>query len=305
MKILFIINPTAGKGRGKEVGERIQLFMRDRDVNYKIAFTGKPREAETIAKHSVMEGYDRIVAVGGDGTIYEVANGIAGCDVVMGIIPSGTGNDLARTLGIPLNIEEALAVIIDGAEKAIDLGCVNGRRFLNVTSIGLDAEIVREAENLKKYFSGTSAYVAGVLKALLHFKRKKVTLILDGKEQEKNVMLVAIANGKYYGGGMKIAPTADIEDGTFEVCIVNEISKLKILRLFPTIFSGTHIHVREVELLRAKTVKITSKEELIINIDGDIAGVTPVNIEMMEKGLRFIVPRSQVVVNTTVLEEIC
>lgn len=294
MKGLFIINPVAGKGRGKKTAKHIERFMKEKAMSYDIRFTRCKGDGEVIAKDAIQKGYTKIIAAGGDGTIYETANGMVGSHGVLGIIPCGTGNDLAKSLGISENIEKALNIIFEGYERSIDCGRANGRLFLNVASVGFDAEIVKETEMIKKYIKGPSAYVMGVFKTLLHFHDKEVWIDIDGVEMKKNIMLIAVANGRCYGGGMKIAPEARIDDGYFDICIVNKISKGKLLRLFPTIFSGKHLLVDEVELLRGKSIKIESREKLILNMDGDIGGETPVCVEMLKNGIRVMAARENI-----------
>jgi YegS/Rv2252/BmrU family lipid kinase len=201
-----------------------------------------------------------------------------------------------RTVGIPNDLEKALNVIASGKKVQIDCGKVNDRYFVNVASIGLDAEIVKETENIKKYLSGSWAYMGGLLKTLFSYKHKSVNMNIDGSKKNKNITLVAVANGKYYGGGMKIAPMADIKDGDFQVCIVDKISKFKLMRVYPKIFSGEHVHYDEVDMHKGKQVKIKSDEHLSINLDGDIIGKSfNVYFEMVPEGLKVLVPQDNII----------
>ncbi|MBB6218071.1 YegS/Rv2252/BmrU family lipid kinase [Anaerosolibacter carboniphilus] len=291
MDWMFIINPVAGKGKGRIIAQQIHQFMKDKVIPYDIRFTRYKGDGEILAKEAVIRGCSTIIAVGGDGTIYEVINGMGLKTAALGIVPSGTGNDLAKTLGIPKSPMKALKIIYGGHKVIIDCGQANGRYFLNVASVGLDAEIVKETENIKKYIKGPSAYAVGVLKTLLHFRNKEILLEIDGIQIKRQIMLVAVANGRYYGGGMKIAPQAEIEDGYFDICIINRISKGKLLRLFPTIFSGEHMKIKEVELIRGKIIKISGIERLMLNVDGDIVGEAPVSIEIYRGGIEVFVPQ--------------
>lgn len=290
MKICFIVNPTAGKGKGKKTAQKLQEYIKDLQVSYEIRYTEREKEAEAIARRAAQEGFKKIVAVGGDGTVYEVLNGMMGMDATLGVIPAGTGNDFARTMNISQDIREALQIILEGKESHIDCGQANGRYFINVASIGLDAEIVKETETIKRYISGTTAYIIGVLKTLLKFKHSSLQIEVDGQIENKDIMLVAVANGRYYGGGMKIAPMADVKDGVFDICIIHRISKWKILRLFPTIFSGKHIHVKEVKLYKGKNIKINGSQTMRLNLDGDIIGNTPVEFKLIPQALKVIIP---------------
>ncbi|QXM07008.1 diacylglycerol/lipid kinase family protein [Crassaminicella indica] len=292
MDILFIVNPVAGKGKCDFIIEKIKKNMDSLHIPYKIKLTTRKNEAEEIAKNAVIQGYKKIVAVGGDGTIYEVVNGIIGSDASLGVVPTGTGNDFVKTVGIPKDLEKALEIIIYGKTVHIDCGKVNDRHFVNVASVGLDAEIVRGTEDIKKYISGSWAYIGGLLKTIFSYKYKKVDMNIDGTKDHKNITLVAVANGKYYGGGMKIAPMADIKDGDFQVCVVDKISKLKLMMVFPKIFSGEHVGYDEVDIYRGKQIKIKSQELLSINLDGDIIGKSfNICFEMVPKCLKVLVPQ--------------
>lgn len=290
MEICFIVNPIAGKGKGKTVAKQIEGYMKEIAVPYEIRFTTRSREAENLALVASMEGYKKIVAVGGDGTVYEVVNGIIGRDITLGIVPSGTGNDFARSLGVGKSIETALDTVVYGRERLVDCGKANNRYFVNVAGIGFDTDILKEAEKIKKYFSGPWAYLAGVFKTLIHYKYKKIHMTIDSEQYQKEILLVAFANGNYYGGGMKIAPDADMEDGYFDICVIHKIPKLKVLRLFPTIFAGKHIEVEEVSIYRGKKVELYGDSPMPINLDGDLVGTTPLTIEIVPKSLKLMSP---------------
>jgi len=170
------------------------------------------------------------------------------------------------------------------------LGKLNEKYFVNFCSIGLDALIAQEANKIKKYFSSTYAYVIGVIKALNKFRSLKVDLVIDDKKYEEEIMLVAVCNGSYYGGGMKIAPQAELSDGKFDICIVRKMSKLKLLFLFPTIFKGKHIKYKEVKMYRGKDVQVFSKCNMNVNADGEIVNNRPIKFEALHKKIEVIIP---------------
>lgn len=291
MKIKFIINPAAGKGKALQVKQIIKNKLQQTQHHFSIEATAAPQDAIFLAQRTVSEKYDTIVAVGGDGTIYEVINGIAGSDINLGIIPAGTGNDLARTVGIPEDTDTALNLILQNCVKPIDIGSVNGKYFTNVASIGFDAEVVKELENIKKIASGTWAYIISVFKTLMTYRSKKVQLLLDHRLIEREILLVAIANGKFYGGGMMVAPNADISDGYLDICLINKVPKLRFVKLFPTIFKGTHVQFPEVEYFKAKQVKILTNGN-IVNCDGEIVGCTPIAFKIADFKINLIVDKT-------------
>ncbi|CCQ96950.1 Diacylglycerol kinase catalytic region [[Clostridium] ultunense Esp] len=274
-KILFIINPIAGGGRARRLVPIIDNFMKNVELDYDIVLTEQPRDGINIAKKGLKKGYKKIVAVGGDGTVNEVALGILEHgEGTLGIIPSGTGNDLARTLNIPFNIEESIGIIIKGINKKVDVGMVNGDLFLNIASIGFDSVVVKNTEKIKKRLKSGIAYFIGVIITLVGFKDINTKLEIDNILIDKDIFLVAVGNGKYYGGGLKVLPMALIEDGYFHICIVNKMSKLKLLLLLPTIIKGKHIKFKKhVEIFKAKKVRIFTKDRTYLNIDGEVKDI--------------------------------
>lgn len=271
-KVLFIINPVAGGGKAKTLIPLIMETMDKYEKEYEIKLTTKPKEAIHIAEDSVEE-YEITVAVGGDGTVNEVAKGLINKGKgTLGIVPGGTGNDMAKSLGIAIDPVEALEILYRGQKKDIDIGHVNDSNFLNIASVGFDAEVVINNVNLKKIIKSGISYAISVIYTLISFKKKKVKITIDDNIIEENIILMAVGNGKYYGGGMKILPMAELDDEHLDICIVSNISKLKLLFLFPTIFKGNHIKYKKfVKMLRGKTIKVETKEELYLNIDGEIA----------------------------------
>ena len=274
-KILFIINPVAGGGRAKHLVSTIKESIEKTDIEYNIALTTKPKDATNITKKGIEKGYTTLVAVGGDGTINEVAMGILESGSgTLGIIPSGTGNDLARTLDIPFEPKKAIDILINGSKKNIDVGLVNNNLFLNIASVGLDSEVVKNTEKFKKRIRSRISYIIGVLNTLFIFRDKKIKLEIDDISMDKSIFLVAVGNGRYYGGGLQILPMAITEDGYFHVCVINRIPKTLLLFLFPSIFKGNHIKFKKyVEIFKAKKIRIITDEKAYLNVDGEIYNI--------------------------------
>ncbi len=269
-RILFILNPVAGSGKAKELKSLIKEIMDKYNREYTLKLTTRPEEAINIAENS--HDYDIVVAVGGDGTVNEVSSGLINRgNGTLGIIPGGTGNDLAKSLDISLDPREALEILCRGVKRDIDIGNVNGLNFLNISSVGFDAEVVINNVEIKKKIKSSFSYAISVVYTLLNFKMKRIKINIDDRILDEEIMLLAVGNGKYYGGGMKILPEANINDGYFDICIVLGISKIKALFLFPSIFKGNHIKYHKyVRLFKAKTVKINVEDGIYLNIDGDV-----------------------------------
>ncbi len=272
-RILFIINPVAGGGRTKKLVPLINDIMGQNNIEYDIVFTTRPKEGTDLASKGIDRGYSKIVAVGGDGTVNEVAFGIVGKGT-LGILPSGTGNDLARALNIPLNPKDALEKILNGRTKNIDVCSVNNGLFLNISSIGFDAEVAKITENIKTKIKSSISYVIALFIALFKFKFIKAEMEIDNSSIESDILLIAIGNGNYYGGGINILPMASLDDGYFHVCVVKKVPKLKLFFLLPTIINGSHINQKKyVSIYKAKNVRVRTKDKAYINIDGEIVDI--------------------------------
>lgn len=288
LSYLFIVNPVAGKNRGSKLIPIIEDYCREKAITFKIVKTEEIGGATAIIKQYIKEYYDIYIAVGGDGTVNEVVNGIVESDKIMGIIPCGTGNDFAKSLGIPKDPLEALSQIINGTPRLIDIGKVNNHWFINIASIGLDAEIADCTNRIKAFFNGAYAYIIAFIKVLFCFKPLEVQFKEGQRVYSKQVMLVAICNGSYYGGGAKIAPNAILSDGYFDVCIVEKMAKLKLLVLFPSVFKGRHEAFKEVKIYRTKSMTIKGKELVKLNLDGEIINIFDATFQLIALKFKII-----------------
>ena len=290
-ELLFIINPTANSGKAKDLEPIIKSKMEQYHKNFKVILTTEPHEATDIAYDSKIE---TVIAVGGDGTVTEVAKGIINRGYgTLGILPGGTGNDFRKSLNIPEDIDKAIENIIKGNKIKVDVGVANGYTFLNVGGIGLDVEVLKTLRRVKKHIKGNIAYIISVIITLFKFKRMDVRLEIDGKESDKNLVLFGAGNGRYIGGGLQLIPQAKSGDGYLHSTVVEDVSNLRILTIFPEIFKGTHLrHKKYVETFKFKNAKIFSDKELYINLDGEVfyAG-KEIDFSLADKKLEVIVPK--------------
>lgn len=289
MSYLFVVNPVAGKNKGAKVLPLIKSVMKEKSIPHEIIETTEIGEARRIAKEGITKDFSTIVAVGGDGTIHEVLNGMVGSNKILGIIPAGTGNDFSKSLKLPQNPHRALEVILYGKTKLVDLGKTNGIHFVNFASVGLDAAIASEANRIKKQIPGKLSYIIAAIKEITSFKSREMQFVIDGKNISEKIMMITMCNGIYYGGGMKVAPNALLEDGYFDVCVIKDMNKLKLLVLFPTIYLGKHLGYKEVSFYRAKKVEIISKHQLQVNADGELIYNKTLKFEISQQKLEVIV----------------
>lgn len=290
MGILFIVNPTAGKGKAKELVPFIESECSESQIEYVIKYTSTPTDGTSIAAWGAEKGFERIVAVGGDGTVNDVLNGIAGTNAALGVIPGGSGNDFIRSINSHKEIKKIVKDNIYGKIVKSDLGICNGKYFINVASSGFDAQVVMETQNAKKILSGSLAYIAAVIKTIFIYKGKKINIKIDDYTFEENTLLVAVANGKYYGGGMLPAPEAEIDDGYFDICHIKQVGKAKMLVLFPKFMKGKHGNIKEVSMLKGSKVSIEANEDLPVNLDGETFYSRQIDFEIVPKGINIIIP---------------
>lgn len=290
-KVLIIINPAAGKGQSKNYIATIKARFESADIDYQIKISNRVGNVTELALNGVKEGFNEIVAVGGDGTVIEALNGIVGTDTILGIIPAGTGNDFVRSIGIERDFISALNVVIEGKYELIDIGEVNDRFFLNVVSFGIDSDVVKTMEKIKNVVTGPAAYYVSSIKAISTYKAVKMSITIDGEEYIRKAYLVAIGNGKYFGGGMKITPDANVNSGDFEICIINNISRIGLMRLLTKANTGNHISENGVEVFKGKEITIRAiADHLAVNADGNLIGPAPAKISVFKNKLRVLSP---------------
>jgi len=291
-RLFFVVNPRANNGRAVNYWAAIRSELDARGVKYRGAFSRDADDVERLSRQAVCDGSMLVAGVGGDGTLSRVAGALAGTEAVLGVLPAGTGNDFARFLKIPREPGAACEVLLHGQDLPLDIGRYNGRSFLNVTGAGLDAAVVAEANRLKRYF-GSLSYLAALLKQLLLYSPCALKITLDNRQISTKAWLVSVANGRYYGGGMEIAPQADCADGLAEVVVVGQMHRLKFFTAFPAVYRGKHLSLPQVHLYRARKVCVEGERSLPVHTDGDLNGSLPFCITMEKQALRVRVPQRQ------------
>lgn len=302
MRIVVITNPRSGRGAGRRGRDALEAALKGTVADYRIVETTAPGagirtghliegSAGKLAREAANAGVEIVVAAGGDGTIGEVANGLVGTNAIMGVIPMGTGNDLARSLCIPRDLTAAVHVLVGGDVRTIDLGKLDqGGFFINVAGCGFDAEVARRINQGYRYLRGTTAYVVAALQTLGRYRADAITLEVDGQVREEKVMLCALANATSYGGGMRIAPHADLSDGLLDVVLVGDVSRTEFLRAFPSVFKGTHTTHPKVQVFRGSRVSIKSAADLLLLADGEEVGSLPCGATVVSAALRVLTP---------------
>ncbi|MFN2611974.1 MAG: diacylglycerol kinase family protein [Solirubrobacterales bacterium] len=285
---LLIVNPSSGGGRAADLLDEVERELDKRHMVFRVV---KSRNLEHGAEEArVAAGAGEVpVVISGDGLIGAVGGALARTETPMGVIPGGRGNDFARVTGIPTSIPEAISVLRRGEERRIDVGEVNGRRFLCIASAGFDSECNRLANDVK-LIRGNLVYAYAALRTLITWRAAAFTVTVDGVPHRHRGYSVAVANGGAYGGGMLMAPDAELDDGLFDIVLTGEVGKLRFVANLPKVFKGTHVRDDEVSVLRGSRVEIRSNRPFEVYADGEPLTQLPATLRVLRGALRLIAP---------------
>ncbi len=290
-RLALVVNPTSGNGRGARWLDQVCARLRRDGTGVDVVAGRDGDEAFDRLRDRVAAGVDGVVAVGGDGLVNIALQVVGGTDVPLGVVPAGTGNDIARSLGIvPGDPAAAVDLVRLGRTRRLDLGRANGRWFAGVLGSGFDS-MVNERANRMTWPNGRARYNLAILAELRTFRPVPYVLELDGVRWETAAMLVAVGNGRSYGGGMLVCPGALMDDGLLDVTVLGPISKPEFLRVFPTVYRGTHVEHRAVTVRRARTVTLRA-DDVTAYADGERVSVLPVTCETVPAALRVFAPES-------------
>jgi diacylglycerol kinase (ATP) len=286
MKYLFAVNPVSGKSKAKKKMNRLAHLLKEASYDFEIYLTQPYRYADDLKAIIISKQITHVFAVGGDGTAHEVLNAVMGLDIIFGVIPFGSGNDFARMLRLPKKRNAVLEMIKRNQIQTIDVGQFGQRYFLNYMSFGIDVAIVQSAEKFRRVLGGFS-YVIGLFSSLFKYRIREMRV----NEFEERAYLTTIHNGKYFGGGMKINPLAEVNDGVFDFVAVKEISKLKLIFLFPTVFIGKHFNFKKIVHYETNSVfTIDIKEKMIAGVDGEFYYFDrPLEVKVVKNALKILI----------------
>jgi YegS/Rv2252/BmrU family lipid kinase len=288
-RFTILLNPASAGGKAQHLLPEVQAALGAAGVEANVVHTRDLPHAADAARAAADRG-DTVVALGGDGLVGALAATLKG-SATLGVLPGGRGNDFARALGISQEIGPACRVLLEGEERALDLGEANGRAFACIASVGFDSDANRIA-NEARFVRGNLVYAWGAIRALIAWKPVRFGVTLDGRELEFEGYTVAVANSPYYGGGMKVAPAADPADGLLDVVFVKRNSKFRFLRNLPKVFAGTHVQLDEIETHRAREVVIRADRSFDVYADGDPITTLPATVKLVPGALRVIAPRA-------------
>lgn len=291
MKARLIVNPVAGKGQSTPLDDVIS-YLKGEGWDVDIVYTSRRGDATLLAEAAAKDGCDIAVACGGDGTLNEVVNGLAGSDVILGVIPLGTVNIWAKEAGIPRKPISAAEALVKGEVKRVDLGLAGSYRFLLMAGVGFDAEVARHIEPEDKQKLGILAYLLKGVHTTFKFTGRRVSLKIDDRKLRRKMLMMVIGNTRSYGGLVEITTDAQIDDGLLDVCIfLGQGFWRKLAHLVRVLFR-LHREDPEVEYFRARSITVHSSIPLPVQVDGDPIGTTPMTFKVLPKALRVILTSS-------------
>ncbi len=287
---ILIVNPTSGGGTALKRLEEVEDLLRRRGAEYAVERASAPRDAARIARAAVARRPEGIIAVGGDGTLFEIVNGMIGGDVPLLFVSCGTGNDFVRALKLPRDPLEALRLQLDAPLSRIDVGRMNDICFLNVSGTGFDVEVLRNAEKYKRRYTGLRTYLFGLFDAIKDYRPMTARVSFDGgPEEELCFSILSIGNGRYIGGGMKAVPDAQVNDGLFDVVVVKPVHKPTIALLIAFYIAGKHVALGLGKLRRCRSLTIR-RAGMTINLDGELFDADFARFELLPGALCVRVP---------------
>jgi YegS/Rv2252/BmrU family lipid kinase len=288
MPLVLLVNPASAHGRTLKLLPRLERELDERRISFRVERTRDLDDGVERALRAAEAG-EAPVVVGGDGLVGAVGGALAGSETPLGIVPGGRGNDLARVLGIPDEPEAAAAALAVGRTRRIDVGEVNGKRFLGIVSVGFDSEANRLA-NETKWLRGNLVYAYAGVRTLLGWKPARFTIRVDEERTRLTGYSVSVANSQAFGGGMFIAPDADLADGEFDVVTVGEVGKLRFLGNLPKVFKGTHVEEDEVRVFRTPRLELSASRPFPVYADGEHLTDLPARLRVLPQALSVIVP---------------
>jgi YegS/Rv2252/BmrU family lipid kinase len=295
---LVVANPISGQGRAMHHRHEIEAVLRRHGLDFDFVISERPGHAVDLVARAIEGGCRHILAIGGDGTVNECANGIfrqqaaPTAEVTLGVMPIGTGNDWARTHGIPKDYAEVAALMASGASRLQDVGVAtfgdgSVRHFVNVAGLGFDAHVV---EALPDRTLGPLAYLVGLAKGLLNYRAVSLGLTFAGQRIDARAFVLFFAIGRYCGSGMNVAPQAEVDDGLFDITLIQDLSRWEVLKSLRRLFDGTLLTHPKVLALRETEGAVESVTRQPVEADGELIGHAPVRFSILPRALRVLAP---------------
>jgi diacylglycerol kinase (ATP) len=297
--VVVIVNPAAGGGKASKAMGRVDELLGRLGIPHEIRVSDSAEDLEEHARSAARQGAPIVAVLGGDGSAGAAANGLMGSDAALAVLPAGTGDDFAKTIG-PGKLSLAVAALAEPHIQRIDVARVvtseGQRHFVNVAGAGFDSYVNERANDMRTKLGGTATYVVALLATLRRFTPAEYRILVDDEAVDVRAMLAIVGNGVSYGGGMRVLPGASMRDGALDVCIVKELSIPAFLRAFPRVFRGTHTSHPNVRMLRGSVVKVDADRQVPVYADGERVGTLPAAFDVLPGALAAVVdPRAKAV----------
>lgn len=304
-KMYVIVNPVSANGATAKEWPEYEAALKASGYSFDVVFTNYPNHATELARQALKQGFKTIMSVGGDGTMNEVLNGFFENGAILDetarlvVFSRGTGCDFIRSLGIKKGIEDLLSVLERSREKRVDVGLSKfkgydgkekTRYFLNVSDIGIGGETTNRVNKHSKLLKGFLSFLIGAVATIILYRNKNFEIVIDDSTEIKGKMnSVIVANGRYFGGGMQVAPEASMTDGIFDILIFGNLSKLELIRSFPLIYSGSHLNHPKLKLYKGRKVKVHCHEKALFEVDGEQPGTADAEFEILPEAINIMV----------------
>jgi YegS/Rv2252/BmrU family lipid kinase len=302
----LVLNPASAGGRTHRNWPAIRAALGTAGVTFDLHRTTAEGDATHAVRDALAGGYRTILVVGGDGTLNEAVNGFfdpagdpIGGEASIALLPSGTGGDFRRVAGIPSGLDAAARLIASGSQRSIDVGRVDfdggtRRFFINIADCGMGGEVVariNRSSHKRGGVRGSAMFLGASLATLWGYTSRVARVTVDGVTSERDVRSVVIANGRYFGGGMRVAPDAELDDGRFDVVIIGETGRTRALTGIPSLYRGRHVRRREVEVHRARVVRVSCEDApMLFDVEGEQVGTTPATLTCLPSAIRICAP---------------
>ncbi len=298
MRAVFLVNPASGNGSTGKKWPKLAARAAELGLPGEVLFSERPGHLTELAR-SVASPDAFLVVVGGDGTLNEVVNGIVGSGATLAVLPNGTGQDFGRTYDIPQKFDAAVNVAVNGVTRTVDVGKVTFtaadgttqvRHFASMGSVGMSGAVADRANGMSKALGGKATFYYALTRVFLSWRNGEVTTRFEGGERRGLMNNVVVANGKYAGGGMMLAPGAVPDDGVFDIVFFGDVSKLDFITTSPKLYGGGHLKHKKVDVVRSPWIEVESTRPLPIELEGEPSGTTPVRFEIVPAALNVRVP---------------
>lgn len=290
--IKFVVNPAAARGKCARIAKDLEQLCRDRKLDFDLEYTQKEKDAVHIARKAA-GSFEIVVAVGGDGTIHETVNGLMEGKAKFGVIPVGSGNDFVRAMKIPSNLIQALDAVVAGESKRIDIGKADSTYFPNGMGIGFDSWVVETSKGIRR-LRGSAIYFYAVLRTIYSYEAPVIRIRYNDVDREDKIFMLTIGNGISLGGGFKLTPHAILDDGLFDLNIVQDLTKTEIYQNLISVYSGSHTKMPQVTTGRTSKITIDSEQGFAVHLDGELLSLNmkSLNVTLIPKALDVIIPAS-------------